>query len=135
MGGSDELVTAGMLRSMQLEIDVNAAGLLAQVIPALLIFVALEERLSPAKIQSSTWRRRLKQATEMSVATGLVSLLLCLWVVVAKAPNIFTTIFVCLSVSFLLANLFLLFAGMFGREDLSLAKSTSKTIEPSHEQR
>lgn len=91
---------------MQIEIDVNAAGLLAQVIPALLIFVALEDRLKPARISSVKWRLRLKQTTEMSVGSGIVSLFRCLWVVIAKAPNLFTTVFVGLSMLFLLANLF-----------------------------
>ncbi|MDR7083589.1 hypothetical protein J2X01_002884 [Arthrobacter ginsengisoli] len=118
---------------MQLEIDVNAAGLLAQVIPVLLIFVALEDRLNPAKIQSTTWRHRLKQATELSVGAGIVSLLLCLWVVIAKAPNFFTTIFVGISMFFLLANLFLLFAGMFGREDMESGTVVAKTVKIPHE--
>lgn len=114
---------------MQIEIDVNAAGLLAQVIPALLIFVALEERLSPARIPSLKWRRRLKQATEMSVGAGIVSLMLCLWVVITKAPNLFTTVFVGISMLFLLANLFLLFAGMFGREDTESNVVASKAVK------
>ncbi|WP_455833569.1 hypothetical protein [Pseudarthrobacter siccitolerans] len=114
---------------MQIEIDVNAAGLLAQVIPALLIFVALEDRLRPARIPSIRWRLWLKQTTEMSVGSGIVSLSLCLWVVIAKAPNLFTTVFVGLSVLFLLANLFVLFAGMFGREEAVSTGSGSEAMK------
>lgn len=100
-----------------MEIDMDAAGLLAQVIPAMLILVALEDRLSPSKIVRRKWRRRLQKWTEGVVGAGLASIALCLWVVVTDKPEVFITYFVAISTLLLLLVVFLLFAGMFGRED------------------
>jgi len=103
-------------------IDVNAAGLLAQVIPALLVFLALEDRLSPAHIPGKKWRQRLKRWRENTVVLNLIALALCLGIVVTKGENIFVSLFIDLSVAFLLIVLALLFAGMFGREDEPVTK-------------
>lgn len=135
MDGGLHCGAAGMLRIMQIEVDVNAAGLLAQVIPALLILVALEERLSPEKITSSRWRDWLRQTREGSVAGGIFSLFLCLWVVVTKAPSAFTTWVVTLSTLLILVHLFLLFAGMFGRQDRESIAPEVDSLTGSREQR
>lgn len=103
--------------AQSMEIDKEAAGLLAQVIPALLILVALEDRLNPLKITRRKWRRRLQKWTELAVGAGLVSIVLCLWVVISDAPHVFITCFVAISMLLLLLVVFLLFAGMFGREN------------------
>jgi hypothetical protein len=100
-----------------MEIDKDAAGLLAQVIPAMLILVALEDRLSPSKITRRKWRRRLQKWTQGVVGAGLVSIILCLWVVISDKPDVFITCFVAISTFLLLVVVFLLFAGMFGRDD------------------
>lgn len=101
-------------------IDVNAAGLLAQVIPALLVFLALEDRLSPAKIPRRKWRRRLMRWREAAVVLNLLALGLCLCIVVTQLENVVVDVVIAASVIFLLLVLGLLFAGMFGREDESI---------------
>jgi hypothetical protein len=98
-------------------IDVNAAGLLAQVIPALLVFLALEDRLSPAHIPGKVWRQRLKRWRETAVVLNLLSLGFCLAIVVTQTGNLIFSIIITISVAFLLIVLALLFAGMFGREE------------------
>lgn len=98
-------------------IDVNAAALLAQVIPALLVFLALEDRLSPDKIPGRKWRRRLMRWRESAVVVNLLALGFCLGIVVTKGENVVISLFIAASVAFLLVVLALLFAGMFGRED------------------
>lgn len=98
-------------------IDVNAAGLLAQVIPALLVFLALEDRLSPSHIPGHKWRQRLKRWREAAVVLNLCALAMCLSIVLTRAEIPALSIFIAGSVAFLLVVLTLLFAGMFGRED------------------
>lgn len=98
-------------------IDVSAAGLLAQVIPALLVFLALEDRLSPAHIPGRTWRHRLIRWREAAVVLNLISLGLSLAIVVTRTENVVFSIVIAFSVAFLLVVLALLFAGMFGREE------------------
>lgn len=98
-------------------IDVNAAGLLAQVIPALLVFLALEDRLSPAHISAKVWRQRLKSWRETAVILSLLSLGFSLAIVVTRTENLIFTVVITISVAFLLLVLVLLFAGMFGREE------------------
>ncbi|MFF2029535.1 hypothetical protein [Arthrobacter sp. NPDC058192] len=98
-------------------IDVSSAGLLAQVIPALLVFLALEDRLSPAKISARKWRRRLMQWREAAVIANLLALAFCLGIVVTKIEDFVISLFIAASVALLLVVLALLFAGMFGRED------------------
>ncbi|MEV8149927.1 hypothetical protein AB0O52_17500 [Arthrobacter sp. NPDC080073] len=100
-------------------IDATTAGLLAQVIPVLLVFLALEERLQPAKISSRRWRKRIGSARELSVMLSLVSLFMCLWVAVTKVESSLMSWFVGLSMILVLFTLFVLFAGMFGREAIS----------------
>lgn len=98
-------------------IDVNAAGLLAQVIPALLVFLALEDRLSPVHIPGPKMRQRIRKWREAAVVLNLVSLACCLAIVVTRAELSFLSIFIAFSVLFLLVVLALLFAGMFAREE------------------
>jgi hypothetical protein len=98
-------------------IDVNAAGLLAQVIPALLVFLALEDRLSPALIPSQKWRQRLTRWREFAVVANLISLALCLVIVVTKVENFVMSLLIAADVAFLLVVLVLLLAGMFVRDD------------------
>lgn len=98
-------------------IDVNAAGLLAQVIPALLVFLALEDRLSPSHIPGQKMRRRLMRWRESAVVLNLFALAMCLSIVITKAEIPALSFFIAGSVAFLLIVLTLLFAGMFGREE------------------
>lgn len=98
-------------------IDKDAAGLLAQVIPALLVILALEERLSPSKITGRKWRRRLRGWREFAVIWNLVSLGLCLFIAVTGREDIVTSWVIAVGMVFLLVVLVALFAGMFGREE------------------
>jgi hypothetical protein len=108
-------------------IDVNAAGVLAQVIPALLVFLALEDRLSPALIPGRTWRNRLMRWREFAVVANLISLGLCLYIVVTKVENFVLSLAIVASVAFLLVVLAMLFAGMFGREDETATPAVDTT--------
>ncbi|MGF9663201.1 hypothetical protein AAIH25_15190 [Arthrobacter crystallopoietes] len=98
-------------------IDKDSAGLFAQVIPALLVILALEDRLSPSKIVRRKWRRRLRGWRELGVIWNLVSLGLCLFIAVTGTKAVVTTWVITAGVAFLLIVLMALFAGMFGRED------------------
>lgn len=102
--------------------DASAAGLFAQVIPALLVILALEERLSPARIPVRKWRRRLTGWQEMAVVLNLISLALCLIVVVFRFENGVIGAVVLACVLYLLGVLALLLAGMFGRADTSVTE-------------
>lgn len=97
--------------------DTSAAGLFAQVIPALLVILALEERLSPVKIPRRKWRRRLTGWRETAVVLNILSLAICLITVVFGFENDFLGVVVLASVLYLLGVLTLLLAGMLGRED------------------
>lgn len=110
-------------------IDVNAAGLLAQVIPALLVFLALEDRLSPAQIPNREWRRRLMLWRVFAVLFSLLALAICISVVVTKVEILALSYFVLASVAFLLGVLMLLLWGMFGREldELEAGESEDQT--------
>ncbi|UKA59185.1 hypothetical protein [Arthrobacter sp. FW306-2-2C-D06B] len=108
-------------------IDVNAAGVLAQVIPALLVFLALEDRLSPALIPGQKWRTRLMRWREFAVVANLLSLALCLVIVVTKVENFVISLVIAASVAFLLVVLTMLFAGMFGRDDERVSPAVDTT--------
>lgn len=103
-------------------IDKDAAGLLAQVIPALLVILALEDRLSPSKVIGRKWRRRLRGWRELAVIWNLVSLGLCLFIAVTKTEDVVTTWVIAIGLVFLLVVLVALFAGMFGREEEELVE-------------
>jgi peptidoglycan/LPS O-acetylase OafA/YrhL len=105
-------------------IDANAAGLLAQVIPVLLVFLALEDRLRPASIRSKNWRKWIARARELSVILSLASLFMCLLIVVAKVDPGLMSWVVILSMAFVLLTLFILFALKFGREAIEEAEET-----------
>lgn len=109
-------------------IDDTAAGLLAQIIPALLVFLALEDRLSPARIKNGDWRKRLMRMREKAVVLNLIALAMCLGVVITKEESLVLTIVITASVAFLLLTLILLFAGMFGREDEPSEQAAEVTI-------
>jgi hypothetical protein len=98
-------------------IDRDAASLLAQVVTALLILVALEDRLSPRNISRRKVRRRMGSLVEGCVAVNLVSIGMCLFIAVTEAENVFLTAVITLATLWLLLTVFLLFAAMFGRED------------------
>jgi hypothetical protein len=108
---------SGFVYAALMNIDVNAAGLFAQVIPALLVFVALEDRLSPALIPRDAVRRRLSSWREAAVVLNLISLGLSLAIVVTRSENIVFSFVIGGSVAFLLIVLALLMAGMFAREE------------------
>lgn len=105
----------------------NAAGLLAQVIPALLVFLALEDRLSPAHIPGRKWRHRLTRWREAAVVLNLIALGLNLAIVVTRSENVIFTVIIAISVAFLLVVLALLFAGMFGREEEPVEQTVDAT--------
>jgi hypothetical protein len=102
-------------------IDNDAAGLFAQVIPALLVFLALEDRLTPKTIPNAKLRRRLLKWREMAVVMNLAALGLSLaivitpledsWIGTAAATQIAVSVF------FLLLILACLFANMFLHEE------------------
>lgn len=105
--------------------DPTAAGLFAQVIPALLVILALEERLSPGKIPRRKWRRRLTGWRESAVVLNILSLGMCLIVVVFRFENDFIGVVVLASALYLLGVLALLLAGMFGREDTYVVEAAA----------
>lgn len=109
-------------------IDVNAAGLLAQVIPALLVFLALEDRLSPSHIPVRKWRHRLTRWREAAVVLNLISLGLSLAIVLTRSENIVFSLVITISMAFLLVVLALLFAGMFGREEEPVEQAMQATM-------
>lgn len=114
-----------------MNIDNDAAALLAQVIPALLVFLALEDRLMPSKIPSLKWRARLTRWREGAVVMNLLALGFCLAFVVTDLEKTWIgnglAPFIALSVAFLLVVLAFLFAGMFLSEDESVAPLTDAT--------
>lgn len=104
-----------------MNIDNDAAALLAQVIPALLVFAALEDRLTPTKIPNQKWRARVTGWRERAVVFNLLALGLCLAIVVTDIEttalrNLITPAIV-MSVAFLLLVLAFLFLGMFIGEE------------------
>lgn len=102
-------------------IDNDAAGLFAQVIPALLVFLALEDRLMPKNIPNAKLRGRLAKWREMAVVMNLAALGFSLAIVITPledswmGPAVGTQI--ALSVLVLLLVLTCLFAGMFLHEE------------------
>ncbi|MEN8581324.1 hypothetical protein ABFP37_01255 [Burkholderia sp. RS01] len=100
-----------------MNIDPDAAGLLAQVIPSLLVFLALEDRLSPANVPRRKVRRRLSKWREVAVIMNLAALFLCLIIVVTGLESAGVSWFIGVSVGYLVAVLALLFAAMFGKEE------------------
>jgi hypothetical protein len=100
-----------------MDIDSDAAGVLAQVIPALLVFLALEDRLSPANVPRRKVRRRLSRWRELAVVLNLLALFLCLVIVVTGMAYGPANWFIAFSVSYLVFVLALLFAAMFGKEE------------------
>ena len=105
-----------------MKIDVSAAGLLAEVIPALLVFLALEDRLSPSNIPRRKWRRRLSRWREAAVVANLLALTGCLAIVVTRVENTLLSWFIAASVAYLVGVLSLLFAGMFRKEEGRVAR-------------
>jgi Na+/melibiose symporter-like transporter len=105
-----------------MKIDVSAAGLLAEVIPALLVFLALEDRLSPANIPRRKWRRRLTRWREATVVANLLALAACLAIVVTRVENSLLSWFIVACVAYLVGVLSLLFAGMFRKEGGRVAR-------------
>lgn len=105
-------------------IDNDAASLLAQVIPALLVFLALEDRLMPSKVPNPAIRGRLGKLREGAVAMNLLALAMCLLIVVTDVegtPAAATiNLFIAISVVALLVVLALLLIGMFAAEDAAL---------------
>ncbi|MFE5835934.1 hypothetical protein [Arthrobacter sp. NPDC056493] len=103
-------------------IDVSSAGALAEVIPALLVFLALEDRLSPSNIPRRKWRRRLTRWREAAVLANLLALAACLAIVVTRVENALLSWFIVASVAYLVGVLALLFAGMFRQEEGRVAR-------------
>lgn len=110
-----------------MNIDNEAAALIAQVIPALLVFLALEDRLMPVKIPSQKWRARLTRWREGAVVMNLLALGFSLAIVVTDLEKTWIgnglAPFIALSVAFLLVVLAFLFAGMFLSEESQTEES------------
>lgn len=104
-----------------MNIDNDAAGLFAQVIPALLVFLALEDRLMPGRIPNRKWRARLTKWREGAVVMNLIALGLSLTIVVTDLESSWlagsATTYIAASVLVLLVVLAFLFAGMFLSEE------------------
>lgn len=105
-------------------IDNDAAGLLAQVIPALLVFLALEDRLMPSRVPNRAVRRHLSKWREGAVGMNLLALAMCLLIVVTdveKSPVVtMLNSFIAISVLALLVVLAMLLIAMFALEDTTL---------------
>lgn len=108
-------------------IDNDAAGLLAQVIPALLVFLALEDRLMPSKVPNPAARKPLSKWREGAVGMNLLALALCLLIVVTDAeetPFAFAlNLYIAASVVALLGVLAVLLIAMFAAEDVALEEA------------
>lgn len=105
-------------------IDNDAASLLAQVIPALLVFLALEDRLMPSRVPNPALRKPLSKLREVAVAMNLLALFVCLWIVVTdveeSAISFALNGFIAVSVVALLGVLTMLLIAMFAAEDVAL---------------
>lgn len=103
-----------------MEMTPATAGLMAQVIPTLLIVVALEPRLRGVDLKGMELTRYGRFITglgrELAVASSLIAVAFCLWVVFTNQPLPFATVYVIGATVWLLSVLFLLFAFMFGVE-------------------
>lgn len=102
-------------------IDNDAAGLFAQVIPALLVFLALEDRLAPRHIPNPKWRGRMAKWREAAVVMNLAALGWSLAIVITPVEDSWigplAGIQIALSVLLLLLVLTFLFANMFLNEE------------------
>lgn len=104
-----------------MELTPTNAALMAQVIPTLLVVVALEPRLrGPEKSKGKLSRFGkwvTRQGRESAVVSSIVSVFLCLYVVFDDNSNAISTFFVIGSTAWLIIVLLLLFAVMFAFED------------------
>lgn len=109
---------------MDMTIDNEAAGLFAQVIPALLVFLALEDRLMPKNIPNVKLRGRLAKFREVAVVMNLAALGFSLAIVVTPVENSWIgaamATQIVFSVLVLLVVLTFMFAGMFLHEESQL---------------
>ena len=97
----------------------DTAALMAQVIPALLIVVALEPRFrgEGMEARSNLGRWMMRTGRETAAVAGLIALVLCLQVVFTGTPNIYATWVVIMSTAWLVMVLLGLFGVMFVSED------------------
>jgi hypothetical protein len=100
-----------------MNIDRDSASLLAQVIIALLILIALEDRLSPKNIGRRKLRRKIGRLVEGCVAANVLSLGLCLFVAVTEIENTSISAVIAVCTIWLLAMVFVLLAAKFGHDD------------------
>lgn len=77
-----------------MELTENAAGLLAQVLPALLIAILLEGRLAKGKKRSKRVSRNFMLLRLAAVFTGVGATFMCLLVVLTGVSNTFINIWV-----------------------------------------
>lgn len=105
-------------------IDNEAASLLAQVIPALLVFLALEDRLIPTKVPNPAARKPLSKLREIAVAMNIFALGACLLIVVTNVEETPLALaldpYIAVSVIALLGVLTMLLIAMFAAEDVAL---------------
>ena len=113
------VLSCGSFRVAAMEITTDTAALFAQIIPTLLIVVALEPKFRGEGMEPRTalarWMMRGGRQTA-AVSSG-VSILFCLYVVLADSPNGPITWFVYLSTGWLIIVMMALFAAMFVDED------------------
>lgn len=102
-----------------MEMTTETAALMAQVIPALLIVVALEPRFrgEGMEARNNLGRWMMRTGRESAAVAGVISLALCLQVIFADAPNIYASWAVIVSTTWLVLVLLGLFGVMFVAED------------------
>jgi hypothetical protein len=115
---------------MDYSIDVNAASVLAQVIPALLVILALEDRLSPSKFSKPQWRRRTLSWQSAAVIWNLIALGGCLFTVITKVQIPLWGPLALGATLYALGVLCVLFAGMLGRDEQDDASVESRVEGP-----
>ncbi|MGV0109810.1 hypothetical protein [Arthrobacter sp. CP30] len=106
-----------------MEMTPGTAALMAQVIPTLLIVVALEPTLRGRRKDLKKLHPFAHWITgkgrESAVVTSLVSIMFCLYVVFSDQPNMLATYWVVGWTTWLFVMLLLLLAVMFAIEDNS----------------
>ncbi|MHA7144217.1 hypothetical protein ACX80U_05805 [Arthrobacter sp. TmT3-37] len=103
-----------------MELTADDAALMAQVIPTLLIIVALEPQLRAKevkdKIKSPAGRWFATKGREFATIGGITAVAMCIFVVLTDGPLLVATIWVGLATLWLVVVMTALLAMMFGHE-------------------
>lgn len=102
-----------------MEMTTDTAGLMAQVIPTLLIVVALEPKFRGEGMEgrSALGRWMMRTGRETAAVSSLISVLLCLFVVFTDKPTWIASWFVIASTIWLVLVLVALFGVLFVADD------------------